>query len=39
VFVTGYGERSLNEPYRDHPALQKPFQLEQLKAALDKLLV
>jgi CheY-like chemotaxis protein len=39
VFVTGYGERSLNEPYRDHPALQKPFQIEQLKAALDKLLV
>ena len=39
VFVTGYGERSLNEPYRDHPALQKPFQLEQLKAVLEKLLV
>src|SRR5664280_299887 len=38
VFVTGYGERSLTEPYRDRPALQKPFQIDQLKAALDELL-
>ena len=38
VFVTGYGERSLGEPYRDRPALQKPFQIAQLKAALDELL-
>jgi len=38
VFVTGYGERSLPEPYRDRPALQKPFQVEQLKAMLDGLL-
>lgn len=38
VFVTGYGERSLTEPYRDRPALQKPFQIAQLKAALDELL-
>ena len=38
VFVTGYGERSLPEPYRDRPALQKPFQAEQLKAMLDGLL-
>ena len=38
VFVTGYGERSLPEPYRDRPALQKPFQAEQLKAVLDGLL-
>ena len=38
VFVTGYGERSLPEPYRDHPTLQKPFQAEQLKAVLDGLL-
>jgi CheY-like chemotaxis protein len=38
VFVTGYGERSLGEPYRDRPALQKPFQIEQLKSALDELL-
>jgi CheY-like chemotaxis protein len=34
VFVTGYGERSLPEPYRDRAALQKPFQGEQLKAVL-----
>jgi len=38
VFVTGYGERSLPEPYRDRPALQKPFQAEQLEAALSGLL-
>jgi CheY-like chemotaxis protein len=38
VFVTGYGERSLPEPYRDRPALQKPFQVEQLKTALADLL-
>jgi len=38
VFVTGYGERGLPEPYRDHPALQKPFQVEQLKSALDTLI-
>jgi CheY-like chemotaxis protein len=34
VFVTGYGERSLAEPYRDRPALQKPFQAEQLQTTL-----
>src|SRR5665811_966120 len=38
IFVTGYGERSLTEPYHDRPALQKPFQIDQLKAALDELL-
>jgi CheY-like chemotaxis protein len=38
VFVTGYGERSLSEPYRDRPALQKPFQAEQLKAMLAEIL-
>ena len=38
VFVTGYGERSLADPYRDRPALQKPFQTEQLKKALAALL-
>jgi len=37
VFVTGYGERSLREPYRDRPALQKPFQVEQLKNVLAEL--
>jgi CheY-like chemotaxis protein len=38
VFVTGYGERSLPDRYRDSPALQKPFQAEQLEAALSGLL-
>ena len=38
VFVTGYGERSLPEPYRGRPALQKPFQAEQLKRMLAELL-
>jgi CheY-like chemotaxis protein len=38
VFVTGYGENSLSEPYRDRPALQKPFQSEQLKQTLAALL-
>ena len=38
VFVTGYGERSLPEPYRDRPALQKPFQVEQLKIMLAEIL-
>jgi CheY-like chemotaxis protein len=38
LFVTGYGERSLAPPYQDHMALPKPFQSEQLKAALVKLL-
>ena len=38
VFVTGYGERSLPAPYANRPALQKPFQAEQLKTALDSLL-
>jgi CheY-like chemotaxis protein len=38
VFVTGYGEHSLPERYRDRPALQKPFQAEQLGAALSDLI-
>ncbi|MBI4365901.1 MAG: response regulator [Deltaproteobacteria bacterium] len=38
VFVSGYGEGSLSEPYRGRPALQKPFQAEQLKTALAGLL-
>jgi CheY-like chemotaxis protein len=38
VFVSGYGEGSLPELYRGRPALQKPFQAEQLKAALAGLL-
>ena len=38
VFVTGYGERSLAAPYRDHLVLPKPFQSGQLKDALCTLL-
>jgi CheY-like chemotaxis protein len=38
VFVTGYGEGSLLAKYRSRPALQKPFQSEQLKATLEVLL-
>ena len=38
VLVTGYGENSLPANYRGHPALQKPFQAEQLKATLAGLL-
>ncbi len=38
VFVTGYGEGSLPAKYSSRPALQKPFQTEQLKATLAGLL-
>lgn len=38
IFVSGYGEGSLTERYRDRPSLQKPFQADQLKTALEKLL-
>ena len=38
VFVTGYGEHGLPEPYRGHPALQKPFEAKQLETALAGLL-
>ncbi|MBI3705898.1 MAG: response regulator [Rhizobiales bacterium] len=38
VFVTGYGEGILPAKYRSRPALQKPFQSEQLKSTLAELL-
>ena len=38
VFVTGYGEHGLPERFRGRPALQKPFQSEQLKTILGDLL-
>jgi CheY-like chemotaxis protein len=38
IFVTGYGEGSLPPNYRGRPALQKPFQAEQLEAALSGLM-
>ena len=38
IFVSGYGEGSLTERYRTRPSLQKPFQAEQIEAALAKLI-
>jgi DNA-binding NtrC family response regulator len=38
VFVTGYGEGSLPEAFRNRPALQKPFQADRLKTTLQNLL-
>ena len=38
VFVTGYGEGSLPAKYSGRPALQKPFQSEQLRTILAGLL-
>jgi CheY-like chemotaxis protein len=38
VFVSGHGEQSLLERFRGRPSLQKPFQSEQIKTTLAKLL-
>ena len=38
MFVTGYGEGSLPAKYRSRPALQKPFQSEQLRSTIERLL-
>jgi CheY-like chemotaxis protein len=38
MFVTGYGGRGLPDAYRGRPTLQKPFQLDELKKMLDRLL-
>jgi CheY-like chemotaxis protein len=38
VFVTGYGGLGLPETYRNHPVLQKPFQLEELNKMLVRML-
>ena len=38
VFVTGYGQASLPDTYRDYAALQKPFKADQLKTMLSTLL-
>lgn len=35
VFSTGYDNQAIAEPWRRHPLLSKPFQLAQLKDALD----
>ena len=34
LFATGYGARIVPAAYRDAPILQKPFSLEELRAAL-----
>jgi CheY-like chemotaxis protein len=34
VFASGYGKSGVPEPYRAAPALQKPFQIEALAAAI-----
>ncbi len=34
VFATGYGAAGLEEAWADRPVLQKPFQLEEMRAAI-----
>lgn len=36
LFATGYGARVLPPPYLDAPILQKPFSLEELGRALER---
>jgi DNA-binding response OmpR family regulator len=38
LFVSGYGTAGLPDAFRNHPALQKPFKMEALAAALDQAL-
>jgi CheY-like chemotaxis protein len=38
IFATGYGSEGVPEEFRDLPALAKPFQQENLAAAIDTLL-
>jgi len=38
LFSTGYSLDSLPENFRDRPALQKPFRIDALQAAIDALL-
>jgi DNA-binding response OmpR family regulator len=38
IFATGYGPEGVPEEFRDFPALQKPFQLENLAALIDEVL-
>jgi CheY-like chemotaxis protein len=35
IFATGYGRAGLAAPYEDHPTLQKPFRVEDLRAAIE----
>jgi CheY-like chemotaxis protein len=38
IFITGYGARGLPESYRATPTLQKPFQMQELKTTLARVL-
>jgi CheY-like chemotaxis protein len=38
IFATGYGSDGLPEKFRDSPTLQKPFQMETLRRALENTL-
>jgi DNA-binding NtrC family response regulator len=38
VFITGYGQQGLPEQYRQTPTLQKPFQMQDLKTTLGRVL-
>ena len=38
VFASGYGQAALPEKFRDRPTLQKPFQGQQLEAAMNQVL-
>jgi DNA-binding NtrC family response regulator len=39
LLSTGYGANGLPEAYRSAPVLQKPFELDRLRAAIEKLTV
>lgn len=38
VFVTGYGQRGVPEPWADRPVIQKPFKLAALAAVLERVM-
>ena len=38
IFATGYGTQGLPPEYRDRPALQKPFQMENLAVMIESTL-
>jgi CheY-like chemotaxis protein len=35
IFATGYGQAGLAGPYKDRPTLQKPYRLDDLRAAVE----
>jgi CheY-like chemotaxis protein len=37
IFATAYGSDGLPEELRDHPVLQKPFELDALATAIDEM--